>query len=212
MSCVQNLLGTLGWKLFCHIFKNAKKLERMVNQAKLRSYRREPCWKFGGMVPRTHNHTVKIDQANGNCLWQESEATEKQLTDYKTFIDKVKDGILPDGYKKILCHMVYDVKHDERHKVRLVAGGHLTDPNTQSVYSRVVSLQVIRFVRFLSELNKLELWELTSVMLTLRPPTKNECTLLVVLSSGLCWHQRFANVLCSLGFNQCKSEGDIWMR
>jgi Reverse transcriptase (RNA-dependent DNA polymerase) len=33
-----------------------------------------------------------------------------------------------------------------------------------------------------------------------------------VRSSGLCWHQHFANVLRSLGFKQCKSEGDIWMR
>jgi hypothetical protein len=31
--------------------------------------------------------------------------------------------------------MIYDVKHNRRHKSRLVAGGHLTDPNTESVYS-----------------------------------------------------------------------------
>jgi Reverse transcriptase (RNA-dependent DNA polymerase) len=30
-------------------------------------------------------------------------------------------------------------------------------------------------------------------------------------SSGLCWHPCFADVLRSLGFKQCKSEGDIWM-
>ena len=37
-----NLLSTPGWKRFRHIYKNPKKVERMVNQAKLRSYRREP--------------------------------------------------------------------------------------------------------------------------------------------------------------------------
>jgi Reverse transcriptase (RNA-dependent DNA polymerase) len=31
-------------------------------------------------------------------------------------------------------------------------------------------------------------------------------------SGSLCWHQHFADVLRSLGFKQCKSEGDIWMR
>jgi Reverse transcriptase (RNA-dependent DNA polymerase) len=31
-------------------------------------------------------------------------------------------------------------------------------------------------------------------------------------SSGLCWHQRIADVLRSLGFKQRKSESDIWMR
>jgi Reverse transcriptase (RNA-dependent DNA polymerase) len=31
-------------------------------------------------------------------------------------------------------------------------------------------------------------------------------------SSGLCWHQRFADVLRDLRFNPCKAEQDIWMR
>ena len=54
--------------------------------------------------------------------------------------------------------MIYDVKQDARHKARLVAGGHLTDPNTESVYSGVVSLRGIRLIVFLAELNALELW------------------------------------------------------
>jgi hypothetical protein len=154
------LLDTPGWKRFCHIAKNAKKVERMVNQAKLRSYHREPFWKFLVMVPRSHNQAVEIDQANGNCLWQESEAIEvKQLAAYKTFIDKGKSGNPPDGYKKIRCHMIYDVKHDGRHKSRLVAGGHLTDISNDSLYSSILSLRGIQLVTFLFELNSLELWD-----------------------------------------------------
>jgi hypothetical protein len=53
--------------------------------------------------------------------------------------------------------MIYDVKHDGRHKAQLVASGHLTDPNTESVYSGVVLLQGI-LILFLAELNKLQLW------------------------------------------------------
>jgi hypothetical protein len=54
----------------------------MVYQAKLKSFRRKPFWKFGVMVPRTHNQAVEIDQANGNQLWQDLEATEmKQLAE-----------------------------------------------------------------------------------------------------------------------------------
>jgi hypothetical protein len=41
---------------------------------------------------------------------------------------------------------------------QLVAGGHLTDPNTKSVYSGVVSLRGIRLIVFFAELNNLELW------------------------------------------------------
>jgi hypothetical protein len=96
------------------------------------------------MVPCKHNQAVEINQSNDNCLWQESEATEmKQPAEYKTFIDKSKDGIPPDCYKKILFHMVYDVKHFRCHKSRLVSGGHLDDPNTETVYSSVVSLRCI---------------------------------------------------------------------
>jgi Reverse transcriptase (RNA-dependent DNA polymerase) len=54
--------------------------------------------------------------------------------------------------------MIYDVKHDGRHKARLVAGGHKPEVNTDSVYSGVVSLRGIQLVIFLAKLNQLELW------------------------------------------------------
>ena len=54
--------------------------------------------------------------------------------------------------------MVYAVKHDGRHKARLVAGGHLTDTPIDSVYSSVVSLRGIRILTFIAELNDLEVW------------------------------------------------------
>jgi hypothetical protein len=63
-----------------------------------------------------------------------------QLLEYETFVDKRIAGNVLSGYKRIRCHMIYDVKHDGRHKARLVAGRHLTDPNTESVYSGVVLL------------------------------------------------------------------------
>jgi hypothetical protein len=31
-------------------------------------------------------------------------------------------------------------------------------------------------------------------------------------TSGLCWHECFANCLCNEGFSPCKAEADIWMR
>jgi hypothetical protein len=144
VSCAEyanknGLLDTPGWRRFKRLGKSGKKIERMVNQAKLKSYRRDPFWKFGVLVPRTHAQAVEIDAKNGNTKWQDSEKTEMaQLDEYKTFIDKGVGGEAPSGYKKIRCHMIYDVKHDGRHKSRLVAGGHLTDPNTESVYSGVI--------------------------------------------------------------------------
>jgi Reverse transcriptase (RNA-dependent DNA polymerase) len=58
----------------------------------------------------------------------------------------------------VTSHMVYDIKQDGHHKSRLVAGGHLTEPNVDSVYSGVVSLRGNRLVTFFSQLNKVELW------------------------------------------------------
>jgi hypothetical protein len=58
----------------------------------------------------------------------------------------------------ISTHFVYDVKHDGRHKSRMVAGGHRTETPVDSVYSGVVTLTGVRTVTFLAEFNKLELW------------------------------------------------------
>jgi hypothetical protein len=59
---------------------------------------------------------------------------------------------------KIRVHIVYNIKHDGRHKARLVADEHLTDIPRDSTYSGVVSLQGFQLVLFLAELNKLQLW------------------------------------------------------
>ena len=50
------------------------------------------------------------------------------------------------------------VKHDGRHKARLVADGSLTPEPVENIYSGVVSLRHLRLVIFLGELNNLELW------------------------------------------------------
>jgi hypothetical protein len=125
MSCEDyarrnGLLDTPGWKRFRHLAKNDKKVKQMVNQAKLKSYRRDPFWKFGFIVPRTHCQAVEIDLSIGNSKLKDSEAVEmEQLAEYKTFVDKGKGGTAPSGYKKIRCHVVYDDKHDGRHKSRI---------------------------------------------------------------------------------------------
>ena len=153
------LLEEDDWKKFNKLARRQKKLTRMVNQAKLKSFRTKPVYKFGYLVPRNHEQAVELDAKNGNTKWQDAEALEiLQHAEYETFFDKGKDALPPPGYKKIRCHMVYDVKHEGRHKARLVAGGHLTDTPVESVYSSVVSLKGLRLVIFLAELNNLEVW------------------------------------------------------
>jgi hypothetical protein len=82
---------------------------------------------------------MELDRTNQNNKWKEAEDSEhNQLLEYQTFIDKGIDDEAPPGYKKIQCHIIYDVKHDGCHKACIIAGVHLTNPNTESVYSGVV--------------------------------------------------------------------------
>ena len=176
---------------------------------------------------------VMLDKAAGNTLWQESERTEIQaLNDYDTFIDLGKGNFPSSEYKRIRCHMVYDVKHDGRHKSRLVAGGHLTPVPDDSTYSGVISLRALRLIVFLSELNNLELWgaDVSSAYLEAKTNEKvyfvagdefgdkRGHTMVInkalygLRTSGLRWHEKFADILRDIGFYQSKGEPDIWMR
>ena len=50
------------------------------------------------------------------------------------------------------------MKHDCRHKARLVADSSLTPELVENIYAGAVSLRHLRLVIFLGELNNLELW------------------------------------------------------
>ena len=54
--------------------------------------------------------------------------------------------------------MIYNVKHDSRHKAKLVADGHLTDVPDTSVYFSVVSLGGLHMLLIIAELNGIEIW------------------------------------------------------
>jgi len=224
-----NLLDTPGWKRFRRDAKREKKFKRMVNQAKLRSFRTAPIYKYGFEIPRDYTHAVEIDRSNGNTRWQDATVLEfSQLHEYKTFIDQghVSVAKIPPGYKKIRVHLVFDVKHDGRHKVRCVADGHLTDVPIDSVYSGVVSLRGLRMMAFIALLNVLAMWAsdvgnayleaLTRELLYIIAgpefgPLLAGHVLLIfkalygLRSSGKQWHERFADCLRTEGFTPCKA-------
>ena len=227
------LLELDGWKKFKTHAKNSEKLIRAINQSKLRSFRTAKRYKYGYEVPRDHGDAMRLDIESGNTRWKTAEDIElAQIDEYETFDDKGPDGKPPDGYKKIRVHMVYDVKHDRRHKARLVADGHLTAVPVESVYSSVVSLRCVRIVTFIAELNKLELWSTDIGNAYLESKTNEKVYiiagpefgdrqghLMIIIkalyglrSSGARWHDRFHDVLLSMGFKPCKLEPDAWMR
>ena len=111
----------------------------MTQQAKLNFESNGARYKFGVQIPKTWNDAVRLDATNGNDLWAVAIQSEMdQIASYDTFQDIGLDTPAPPGYKRITAHLVFDVKHDLRRKARFVAGGHLTDPPKDSVYSGVV--------------------------------------------------------------------------
>ena len=77
------------------------------------------------------------------------------LQEYGTFRVLGDGEYIPVGYKRIPYHCIYDVKFDGRRKCRLVAGGHMTDPSTEDVYSGVVDMESVRIVFVIAQLNGL---------------------------------------------------------
>ena len=68
-----------------------------------------------------------------------------------------KNTAVPKGYQQIKLRIVFDVKQSLKRKARIVACGDMTDPPREAVYSGVASLQSLRIVCLLAELNGLKL-------------------------------------------------------
>jgi hypothetical protein len=160
-ACEHRLLEEEGWKRFKGIAKREKKMLCMVNQSRIRATRNTPRYKFSSRIPCNYDEVMQFDLKNGNTLWQEAtDIKMSQLAEYDTFRDLGHKDTTPPptGYKKICTHLVYDCKHDGRHKAQMVADGHLRDIPLETMYSSVVSLHGLRIVTFLSKLNGLDLW------------------------------------------------------
>ena len=229
----KGLLDEPGWRRFKSIAKRESRLLRMTNQAKLQSFRCSPKYKFGYQVPNNHAEAMLLDKKNLNSKWADAEEKERAcFREYQVFKDIGKNGRPPAGYKLLKILTVYDVKHDGRHRARMVAAGHLTEVPVESVYSGVISLRGIRLMIFLAELNQMEAWGTDISSAYLEAFTKEklfvkagpefgdqeghillvEKALYGLRTSGVRWHERLADCLRGMGFSPCKAEPDIWMR
>jgi hypothetical protein len=227
------LLDTDGWKRFRRLAKRAKKMLRMVNQSKLRSYKTSRKYMYGFEIPRDYEDCIRLDKLHGNNKWQNATKMEMdQLHEYDTFQDKGIGTHPGEDFKKIRVHLIYACKHDGRHKARLVADGNLTEIPVNSVYSGVVSLKSLRTVLFLAELNALDTWatDIGNAYLEARTSEKvfiiagcefgelKGHTLVIfkalygLRSSGLRWLERFSLCLRDMGFSASFADPCIWIR
>jgi hypothetical protein len=202
----------------------------MINQTKVNS--KGTNYSFGVQVPRNAKQAIELDASNGNTLW--TEAMDKEIANiqaYNTFKDM---GTVTHvaGYNKIIVHFVFAVKHDLRHKARLVTGGRLTEPTMEGSYSSVVNLRSLRLCLVAAERNGLDImvggissayleaYTKERVCFTAGPEFGNlaghtfiiEKALYSLRTSGASWHQRFADTLRDLRYKPCLADNDVWMK
>ncbi|KAL7570793.1 hypothetical protein ACA910_014422 [Epithemia clementina (nom. ined.)] len=236
-----NLLDERGWRRFKRFVKTHKRTIRNIKRNKIKHSHHNIKYMFGYQIPRDYEEAMELDRKNGNTKWKEAIDLElKQIDDYQTFKDVGKAEIntkgqvmnAPEGYKKIRVNLVFAVKHDGRHKARLVADGHLNRNTTEGAYSGVVSLRSLRIVMFLSELNALKLWGADIGNAYLEAYTEEKIFILAgpefgerkghiliiskalygLRTSGARWHDRLFDVMREMGFSPSKNDPDIWMR
>jgi hypothetical protein len=224
------LLQKDGWKFLQEFDKEKRNLKRLVRTAK--TTRPEPKYKFGVRIPRGWREARRLQDAADHTKWTDAERLElENLDEYKTFKDLGKGAEPPEGYKEIKVHFVYDCKHDLRHRARLVAGGHMTQPSNDA-YSSVVSLKHLRLALVIGETNKLtpmvgdignaylEAYTREKVYFIAGPEfhEREGHTLVIdkalygLRTSGARFHERLADALRTEGFTPSLCDPDLWLR
>ena len=80
-----------------------------------------------------------MDKESGNTFWQD--ATKKDT---------------PIGFKKITCHLIFDVKFDLTRKAIYVRGGHLTQVSPSLSYMSVMLRDSVSIMFLVAALNDLD--------------------------------------------------------
>ena len=152
---LHNLEEVRGWKWIKKYSENRKVF---INLSKAFAAKgKQKVFKFGVEVPRTLKEAMLLDKLNGNELC--SKATDKEineLLEHKTFgIHETRDTI-PSDFRFVPVQFVFDNKFDGRRKGRLVACGNLTNPDISDIYSGVVSIESVRWLFVIADLNEME--------------------------------------------------------
>ena len=207
-----------------------KRRERIVSAVNKRYHKR--THKFGIAVPKTFDECVKLDEQNGNTLWQD--AVRKEMGNVKVAFKILHgDEKVPPSFQQIRCHLVFDVKQEDfRRKARFVAGGHRTEAPAFSTYSTVVTRESVRIALTLAALNDLEVKtsDIQNAYLVSPCAEKIWCVLgpefgadagkkaIIVRalyglrSASMSFSQHLADGMRHLGWTPCKADQDVWMK
>lgn len=107
-------------------------------------------------LPKSVSEALEIDRKMGTTFWRD--AIEKEMRNVLPAFEFCDGDKVPIGYKHITCHMIFDVKMIGLVcKACFMAGGHLTDPLVESVYSSVVTRESVRIMFLIAALNDLNI-------------------------------------------------------
>jgi hypothetical protein len=187
--------------------------------------------KYGVELPRSVKQVLAINRNMGTSFW--NDAIEKEMKIFLLAFKFRDDDVMPPGFKKIHCYMVFKVKLDLVHKSRFVAGGHQTDLPKESVYSRVISHNSVPLAYIVTGLINLEILSADAQNALSNEPTKEkiyaiagpefgqtregQLVMIVLALYGLWsrsarWHDHLATALQETSFKACKADTNVWMR
>ena len=207
-----------------------KRRNRIIAAVNKRYHKR--THKYGIEVPKTYDDCVRIDNANGNTLWQD--AVRKEMEKVRVAFKILPDGeSVPPTFQEIRCHLVFDVKmEDFRRKARFVAQGNLTEAPATVTFASVVSRETVRIALTLAALNDLEVKtaDIENAYLTAPVSEKIWCklgpefgddagkTAIIVRalyglkSAGASFRNHLADCMRHLGWSSCIADQDLWMK
>ena len=210
-----------------------KKRERIISLVKKRQTRYlKRTHKFGIAVPKNVDEALELDRINGNTFW--ADAIAKEMMNVRAAFHILPDGErAPNGYQRIHCHMIFDVKMENfQRKARLVAGGHQTETPNTITYASVVSRETVRIALTYAALNDLQVkvGDVLNAYIT-APITEKVWTVLgpefgqdagkraIIVralyglkSAGAAFRAHLASFMRTMGYKSCKADPDLWLK
>ena len=133
-------------------------------------------------------------------------------------------------YQYVPSHCVFDVKYDGRRKARIVAGGNVTEVDPEETYSGVVSLEMVRLILLIADINNLQVVAADISNAYHNAKTREKVwsrfefgklasKFLIIdmaqyglKSSAARFHECCSSVLTKLGFTPSKADPDLWIK
>ena len=132
-----------------------RKRNAIISAIKMRL--RKTTHKYDIEIPTSVEHTMEVDQKNGNTMWRDTLALE--MFNVGVAFEILEEGqSAPTGWKKASGHLIGDVKMDFTRKARWVLDGHKMPDPIGSTFAGVVSRESVQIDFTYAALNGLQVF------------------------------------------------------